>query len=75
MVQSLHDHAIVLSVHCWLSLVLSYIATPTGVIAGVIIGVFLAFVLIFVVAVIVAAVVLVHRRKTVPGMGLNMSMW
>ena len=49
----------------------TYVATPAGVIAGVVVGVFLAFVLIFVVAVIVAAVVLVHRRKSVPSMCLN----
>ena len=54
-----------------LSLVLSCIVTPAGVIAGVVVGVFLALVLIIVVAVIVATVVLVHRRKTVPGMCLK----
>ena len=62
-----------ISILLWLSFVLSCIATPAGVIAGVVVGVFLALVVILVV--IVAAVFLVHRRKTVPGMCLNMSMW
>ena len=70
---SLYDHiqSYCISIVFQLSLVLSCIATPAGVIAGVVVGVFLALVLIIVVAVIVATVVLVHRRKTVPGMCLK----